>query len=233
MKVLGLIPARGGSKGVPGKNGKLLNGRPLLAYTIDVALKVEGLSKVVFSSEDPHLIDLAKQEGAVVPFMRPQELATDQATSLSVVQHALKQLQQNGETYDAVCLLQVTTPFRSVALVEQAIDKFIQSGYDSLISVQAVPHQYNPHWVFELSGEGTDSLQLATKDDQIISRRQELPPAYIRDGSIYLTKTEVLLEQDSFFGTNIGYVVSDSETFINIDTAADWTRAEEIARSNT
>ncbi len=226
MRVLGLIPARGGSKGVPNKNRKLLDGKPLLQYTIEAALGAKLLDQVVFSSEDELLIELALKMGAEVPFRRPKELATDTATSLSVVQHALRTLKDLGKEYDAVCLLQVTNPFRLSGFIDEAIRKYELAGTDSLVSVLNVPHEFNPHWVFEVSEQNT--LQIATGEKNIISRRQELPKAYIRDGSIYITKTDVLLDQDSLYGKSISYIESDTSRHVNIDTSTDWDKAEKM-----
>ena len=225
MKILGLIPARGGSKGIPNKNRKELGGKPLLQYTIEAALGATLLDAVVFSSEDTVLRDLAQNMGASVPFNRPEALATDAAGSLEVVQHALEELGNNGQNFDAVCLLQVTTPFRSSEDIDAAISKFKSEGSDSLISVQKVPHQFNPHWVFEASG---GKLKIATGEDHIIKRRQELPGAFIRDGAIYITKTEVLQKQNSFFGTTISHIELDAKRLVNIDTEEDWEKAELI-----
>ena len=159
-----------------------------------------------------------------VPFVRPAHLASDSAGSLEVVQHALKSLSQ---AYDAVCLLQVTTPFRTSEDIDNAITTFKEQNSDSLISVQQVPHHYNPHWVFEAEN---GNLKLATGEQDIIKRRQELPKAYIRDGAIYITKSEVLLQKHSFFGQSISYIELDANRHVNIDTMQDWERAEAIAK---
>ncbi|MEM7086962.1 MAG: acylneuraminate cytidylyltransferase family protein [Bacteroidota bacterium] len=225
MKILGLIPARGGSKGIPNKNRKELGGKPLLQYTIEAALGAKLLDAVVFSSEDTTLMNLAEQMGATVAFQRPQHLASDTAGSLEVVQHALETLAERGNHYDAVCLLQVTTPFRTSEDIDTAISTFKSGGADSLISVQKVPHQFNPHWVFEATN---DYLRIATGETEIIKRRQDLPDAFIRDGAIYLTKSEVIMKQNSFFGTTISHMQLDEERAVNIDTPEDWTKAEEI-----
>lgn len=228
MKILGLIPARGGSKEIPNKNKKLLNGKPLLQYTIEAAQAARTLDRVVFSSEDKTLNELAKKLGVEVPFIRPDYLAIDSAGSLEVVQHAIRSLSKLGEEYDAVCLLQVTTPFRTPKDIDRAIEKFTKENTDALISVQKVPYQYNPHWVFEITDNG--KLKIATGDTIIIKRRQELPEAYVRDGAIYITKTEILLNQQSFFGKSTSFIETNSKFFVNIDTPEDWTRAEEIAK---
>lgn len=225
MNILGLIPARGGSKGIPHKNRKELGGKPLLQYTIEAALGSKLLDAVVFSSEDTELMNLAEEKGATVAFKRPNHLASDTAGSLQVVQHALETLAEQGKHYDAVCLLQVTTPFRTSEDIDSAISKFTASGSDSLISVQKVPHQYNPHWVFEVNN---DNLKIATGEAEIVKRRQDLPDAFIRDGAIYITKSEVIIKQKSFFGATISHIELDPKRSVNIDTPEDWTKAEEI-----
>lgn len=228
MRVLGIIPARGGSKGIPNKNRRELNGKPLLLYTIEAALQSKKLDRVIFSSEDETLISLARSAGVDVPFVRPSHLAQDDSGSLEVVQHAVQFLKMQGNDYDAVCLLQVTNPFRTSSFIDRAISKFENSNTDSLISVLKVPHEYNPHWVFEASADG--KLQLATGEKEIIKRRQELPEAFIRDGSIYLTKTKVLFQKNSFYGEKIGFILSDVERHVNIDTEEDWQKAELLAQ---
>lgn len=227
MKVLGLIPARGGSKGIPRKNIKLLNGKPLLQYTSDIALQSKMLSKVILSSDDDEIIALGKKLGIEVPFKRPKLLANDKSPTLPVIQHTLHFLEEEyNEKYDAVCLLQVTTPFRTVDFLNLAIQKFINSNTDSLISVQKVPDHYNPHWVFLKNSNG--NLSIATGDKDIIARRQELPDTYHRDGSIYITKTNVLLNSNSLYGDSISFIESPKSTHVNIDTEEDWKKAELI-----
>ncbi|MDC7995704.1 acylneuraminate cytidylyltransferase family protein [Altibacter sp. HG106] len=225
MRILGLIPARAGSKGIPNKNKKLLGGKPLLQYTVEAALQTELLTDVVFSSEDESLRTLASSFGAQVLFERPEALATDSARSIDVVVHAVETLAALGKSYDAVCLLQVTTPFRTAKQIDEAVETFQSQQADSLISVTEVPHQYNPHWVFEECNKG--KLTLATGEETIITRRQELPKAYIRNGAIYITATSLLLSEKTFYGKDITYVLHESDQSINIDTIADWNEAEQ------
>lgn len=224
MKILAIIPARGGSKGVPGKNTKLLAGKPLLAYTTEIALQSKRLTEVVVSSEDEQIITTAKSLGVKVPFVRPTELAQDNTPTIDVIVHTLKWYESQYIYFDAVCLLQVTSPFRTVEFLEKAIEKFIESGCDSLVSVQKVPHEYNPNWAFVVNQAG--NLKIATGESEIIPRRQELPIAYHRDGSIYITKTEVLLKQNSLYGKSIAFIESSPEMYVNIDTMDDWEKAE-------
>lgn len=224
MKILGLITARGGSKGVPYKNIKLLNHKPLLAYTYEAAIQAELLSDIILSTEDTEIINVANYLGLEVPFLRPKKLATDTASSIDVVLHAINYMESIGKSYDAVCLLQPTSPFRKEGFIDDAIQKFINQDIDCLLSVLQVPHEYNPHWTF-LENE-TGNLKIATGEKEIIKRRQELPKAFFRDGSIYITKTAVLKEKHSFYGESIGYIESDAEYFCNIDTIKDWELAE-------
>jgi CMP-N,N'-diacetyllegionaminic acid synthase len=224
MKILGLITARGGSKGVPYKNIKLLNHKPLLAYTYEAARQAELLSDIILSTDDNDIINVANHLGLKVPFVRPQELATDTAKSIDVVLHAINYMESIGKSYDAVCLLQPTSPFRKIGFIDNAINMFLQKDVDCLLSVLQVPHEYNPHWTF-LENE-TGNLKIATGEKEIIKRRQELPRAFFRDGSIYITKTTVLKEKHSFYGESIGYIESDSRYFCNIDTLNDWEIAE-------
>ncbi|RKS45150.1 N-acylneuraminate cytidylyltransferase [Gillisia mitskevichiae] len=225
MKILGIIPARGGSKGLKRKNILPLGEKPLLQYTCESARNSKLLTKVILSSDDEEIIEVAKGLGLEVPFKRPDNLAQDTTTSLEVVKHALQYFKDKGESFDAVCLLQPTTPFRESELIDKAIQKFISDSPDSLVSVREVPHEYNPHWIFE---EKEGRLSIATGEKEIITRRQELPKAYFRDGAIYLTKTSMILNQNSLYGKNIGFIDTTDSPYVNIDTPSDWEKAESI-----
>ena len=228
MTILGIIPARGGSKGVPGKNIKLLAGKPLLQYTVEVAQASKQLSRLILSSDDAAIIEVANTLNLEVPFVRPQNLAQDASPTLPVIQHALQFFISKGICFDAVCLLQITSPFRTVDFLDKAISKFIESKADSLISVQEIPHEFNPHWAFV--EDENNYLKVATGEKNIIPRRQELPSSFFRDGSIYITKTEVLKGENSLFGSKISHIKSPKETYVNIDTMEDWHKAEEIIK---
>lgn len=229
MNILAIIPARGGSKGVPDKNIRLLQGKPLIAYTISAALQAQLLSKVIVSTDSENIAETAKNWGADVPFIRPDELAQDNTPTLPVLQHALHFFANQNEYYDAVCLLQPTSPFRPSGFIDDAIRTFKIKDTDALVSVLPVPDEYNPHWVFFPDHKGL--LTIATGEKQIIPRRQDLPKAYIRDGALYLTKTNVLLKKNSIYGDSLSYIVSDSNYYVNIDTLNDWNHAEVLAKS--
>lgn len=225
MRILGLIPARGGSKGVPKKNIKLLGNKPLLAYTIDAAKSSKLITKIVVSTDDEEIANAAAVYGYKPPFIRPEGLAQDASTSLEVVQHVIAFFESQHVFFDAVCLLQPTTPFREKGSIDLAIEKFITSKADCLISVLPIPTEYNPHWAFEEYDTGL--LKIATGEETIISRRQELPHAFHRDGAIYISKTDVI-KRGSFYGKSIAYIESNPEFYVNIDTMDDWQKAEQL-----
>lgn len=229
MNVLGIIPARGGSKTVPKKNIKKLGGKPLLQYTIEAANNSNLISRLILSSDDDEIISIANQFGIEVPFKRPLELAQDNSPTISVILHALSFFESQNIFFDAVCLLQVTSPFKTGNFIDAALKKFSESNCDSLLSVQRVPNHYNPHWTFEKNGQGY--LEIATLEKEIISRRQDLPVAYHRDGLIYITKTSTLKTQNSLYGEKIGFIESPFEGAINIDTNDDWLKAEAYLKS--
>ena len=231
MKLLGLIPARGGSKGIPDKNIKKLGGKELIRYSIELGLQCPEIDNVLVSTNDLIIADIARRAGAQVPFLRPPALATDQSPTIDTVIHALRFFEDQSQQFDAVCLLQPTSPFRILEDLETAIAHFIEMEADSLISVREVPHQFNPHWVFEPQGD-TGYLKIATGEKQIITRRQELPKAYHRDGAIYLTKSETILKRNSLFGERIAFHLSTTSPNINLDTLEDWVKAESWLKMN-
>ena len=230
MKILGLIPARGGSKGVPFKNQRILAGKPLISYTIEAAIACHKLDNVVVSTDSDIIATLSQKAGAEVPFLRPEALAKDNSPSIDVVLHALAFYENQGVFFDAFCLLQPTCPLRKASDITEAINKFSASEADSLISVRTVPHQYNPHWIFEPSAE-SEYLKISTGEEEIIPRRQALPKAFYRDGSIYITRTETLKTSKSLYGEKITWHESKSPFYVNIDTLSDWEKAEHLIKA--
>jgi len=223
---LGVIPARGGSKGIPRKNLALLGGRPLLAHAAEAAAQSKRLTRVILSTDDAEIAAVGRSFNVEAPFMRPAELAKDDTPMLPVLQHAVRTLEQQGDRYDAVCLLQPTSPLRTGEAVDDCIRMLEESGADAVVTVCEVPHHYNPHWVY--FGDPESGLRLSTGEAEPIGRRQALPPAYHREGSIYVTRRDVLIEQNSIYGSRLlGYVV-DQQQSVNIDAPADLARAEMI-----
>lgn len=224
-RVLGLIPARGGSKGVPGKNIRPLGGRPLIEWSIATALASRGLSAVVVSTDDPGIRAVADAAGAEVPFVRSAELASDTAPTLPVIVDALDQLSASHGDFDAVCLLQPTSPLRTSELIDRGIDRLFDGAADSVVSVLPIPFEHHPDWALVPGEDGF--VTWATGRAEPPPRRQALAPAFHREGSLYVTRTEVLRE-GSLFGTRILTVEVDGPT-VNIDTPEDWALAEQLA----
>jgi CMP-N,N'-diacetyllegionaminic acid synthase len=228
LMVLGLIPARGGSKGIPGKNIKLLAGKPLLTYTAEAALAAKGLAKIVLSTDDPKIAEVGRRARLEVPFLRPADLARDETPTLPVVKHALQWFEERGEHFDAVCLLQPTSPFRSPATITACIELLQKSGADTVMTILPVPDDYNPHWVYLWDEAGF--LRLSTGESEPIPRRQALPPAFHREGSVYVVRSQVVLEQNSLYGKRtVGFLV-DTTASVNLDSSADWERAEAMLK---
>lgn len=224
LKILGLIPARAGSRGVPGKHMKLLGGKPLIEYTFQSALQARLLSKITLSTDSDEIINFAKTiSGIGIPFKRPANLAEDNTPTISVINHTLQHYRSLGQLFDFVCLLQPTTPFRSEDLIDRAIKYLLESGAESVVTVRKVPDNYHPNWLFSMDKNG--KLQNTSSDETITSRRQDLPPAYHRDGQIYIATTE-LIEKGFLIGNNTHGFINGDGPGINIDTLADWEMAE-------
>lgn len=224
MRVLGLVPARGGSRGIPRKNARSLSGRPLLDYTAQAAFGARGLARVILSTEDPEIAEVGRRCGLEVPFLRPVELAADDTPTLPVVQHAMREVERAGDRFDAVCLLQPTHPLRRSEDIDACVAILARDGADAVITVFPVPPQYNPHWTYSRCESGC--LHLVTGEWSPIARRQDLPEAFCREGSVYVTRRDVVLEQNSLYGKLlIGYPL-DASRCLNLDTTEDWERAE-------
>jgi CMP-N,N'-diacetyllegionaminic acid synthase len=226
MRVLGLVPARGGSKGVARKNIRMLCGKPLLGYTAESALAARRLARVVLTTEDEEIAELGRRCGLEVPFVRPAALALDETPMMPVVHHALKVLSESGDTFDAVCLLQPTNPFRRAEDIDGAIELLETTGADSVISFVDVGEKH-PARMKYISAEGrvVDPPFAEAFEGQ---RRQDLPKVYLREGSIYVTRTGVLVQDGSFKGRDCrGWLVPE-ERACNIDTPFDLFIAEQI-----
>jgi CMP-N,N'-diacetyllegionaminic acid synthase len=222
LRILGIIPARGGSKGLPGKNIKLLNGTPLIAYTIKEALN-SNLDEFIVSTDSEEIAEVARNYGGKVPFLRPAEIATDNASSLDVVLHALDFMKEHeNKEYDAIMLLQPTTPYRDSADINQAINLLISSDADSVISVTDVGGTHPARMKFIVDGNLIDPPFVEAFEGQ---NRQELPPMYIRNGGIYLTKVDTI-RKGSFKGNISKALVMPEKKSVNIDNIDDFEFAE-------
>lgn len=229
MKILGIIPARGGSKGVPRKNIRKLAGRPLIEYTLDACRAAVSLTKFTISTEDDEIAKISLANGAHVT-NRPAELARDDTPSLPVIQHAVTAYEKEfGLKFDAICLLQPTTPLRRGEDIDNAVKQFLETKTDSLVSVCQIPDKFHPNWAYLRNEEGR--LVRAISSKELEPRRQGLSPSYFRDGSIYLVRRNVLLNGNSLYGDSISPFINNSQFALNIDTPEDWALAEQLFSS--
>jgi N-acylneuraminate cytidylyltransferase/CMP-N,N'-diacetyllegionaminic acid synthase len=221
MKILAIIPARGGSKRLPGKNVKILGGRPLIAWTLQAALDSKVILETLVSTDDPAIAEVAERYGGVVPGLRPAHLATDTASSVDVVLHVLNDFETQHGAVDGVMLLQPTSPFRTAESIRQAVELFQQAPFRPVVSV--CPASVHPAWCFRLEDEGMEPFM---GWEPLLKRSQDLEPAFTLNGSIYLIAPQVLREQRRFLcsGT-IPLVVPDGAESLDIDTEEDWNAA--------
>ena len=228
MKVLGIITARGGSKGVPGKNLNLLGGKPLLAYTVEAAVDT-AVDRLILSTDDPKIADAGRALGCDVPFMRPPELARDETPHLPVIQHAVRWLQeQQGYLADVVVTLQPTSPLRSAIDISGALRMLELSGADSVVSVTEVSPHAHPMRMLRLDARGEATL-FVTGDPvrKRINRRQDMPPAFVMNGAVYACRTHVLFANDpSLYGNRVVAYPMPADRSISIDSFEDWAEAE-------
>jgi CMP-N,N'-diacetyllegionaminic acid synthase len=221
MRILYLIPAREGSKGLPGKNIKILGNKPLIVHTIDFALKnIKGEDELCISTNDDKVLEIAADLGIHVPFKRPEELASDTANSYDVVMHAIKQYENNNKYFDLVLLLQPTSPLRSQCDFDNLIKSYSDS-IDMVVSVKKIKD--SPYFtLFEEDRFGF--LEKSKKG--IFQRRQDCPPVYAFNGSMYLIRVNSLKRMFISDFKKIKKMIMPEERSVDIDTMADWILTE-------
>jgi CMP-N,N'-diacetyllegionaminic acid synthase len=228
-RILGLIPARGGSKSIPRKNIAPLAGKPLLAYSAAAAHGAASLAHTVLSTDDAEIAEIGRGLGLDVPFLRPADLADDAAPMLPVMRHALDWFAAQGRTFDAVALLQPTSPLRQSRHIDEALALLVQDdAADSVVSIVEVPHQFNPVSVMRLeAGRLTPFLP-----GPPILRRQDKPLVFARNGPAILAVRSAALRRGVLYNeTTLGYVMS-AETSLDIDDPSDFWLAEQILRKS-
>jgi len=216
-KILALITARGGSKGIPRKNIKLLGGKPLLCWTIDAALQSKTIDRLILSSEDEEIVKIARNAGCEVPFIRPEYLAGDKTSSMDVIMHALGKVE---DVFDYLLLLQPTSPFRSSKDIDGIVTSCLEQNAEMMISVAKL--KKHPMFMYQLNGIFLKSFSEAKEQ----LRRQDMPTAYEHNGSLYLAQIEFLKRVQS-------YTVPEARAFemygaanVDIDDPMDWQYAE-------
>ena len=222
-KILAIIPARGGSKGFPSKNIYPLNGKPLITYTIDASLRSKMVAKTVVSSDDDEILKIAESSGAAI-IKRPAELALDTSSSEEAVKHAIEFLKENGEHYDAVVLLQPTSPLRTAEDIDKAIELMIIKNASAVISVVNIGKK-----PFKSYYQNKEGFLLGVHNDQTPNmRRQDLPDAFLANGAIYAVYTETFLKTNSFLPADTIPYIMPEEKSIDIDRLEDVRMIENI-----
>jgi len=226
VNVVGIIPARSGSRRLPDKNIAKLGGRPLIYYTIREALRAKTLDRVVVSTDSPRYAEIARRYGAEVPFLRPPKISGDVDTVL-VLKHAVGHLERGGYPVDVVVTLQPTSPFRKAEDIDNCVNKLLETGADSVVSVREIKEP--PAWMFRLEGdrmvpflEGTDTAGLG---GMIF---QDLPRLVIPNGAVYATRRDVVVREGRIYGRDCRAYVMPPERSIDIETKEDLILAEAI-----
>jgi N-acylneuraminate cytidylyltransferase/CMP-N,N'-diacetyllegionaminic acid synthase len=222
VKFLGIIPARGGSKGIPQKCITQLKNKPLIAYTIEEAKKSNYLDKLIVSTDDKNIADISKKYGAEIPFIRPERLAKDDTPSLPVIQHALEFFKKKGYLPEYVVILQPTSPLRRTSHIDSAIKKIIDTQADMVVSLCKVTQ--HPFWMRRL--EKYDKVVPFIETRKVYYRRQDLPELYRLNGAITIAKSKVIMEEKKKVDIR-GYIMDELYS-VDIDTYLDLLIAEKF-----
>lgn len=222
-RVLAIVPARGGSKGVPGKNVRKLAGRTLLDYTALAARDSGVIDRIVLSTDSEEIADAGKRAGLEVPFMRPSSLAQDDTPMLPVIQHAVETLDADGWMMDVVVLLQPTSPLRRASHVRDAVKMLRDSRADSVVTVIELPRHLSPDYVMRIE-DGV--LRPFLAEGANVTRRQDARPAYSRDGTVYACWRTTLEKWGNIYGERCQPLILDAADSLSIDSPADWAEAE-------
>ncbi len=226
-KILALIPARGGSKGIPQKNIKILNGKPLIAWTIETALQSKYIDHIVVSTDNEKIATISKQFKASVPFLRPKELAQDDSKSIDAILHCINWLKGNNEEYDILILLQPTSPLRISTDIDKSIEILFEKKADSIVSVCKTEH--NPLWSNTLPSDRRMNEFL--KKDLINTNRQRLPEFYRLNGAVYAAWIYYVVNNLSFFGENTFAYIMPAERSVDVDSYIDFEFCEFFMKS--
>ena len=226
--LLALIPARGGSKGIPKKNIKILGGKPLLAHSIEFARNIPDIERIIVSTDNEEIAEIAIKYGAEVPFLRPAELADDAAPMYQTVKHTLEFLKEQGFDYEYLALLQPTSPFRLRSDFKIALNQILNDkDIDSVVSLDRLPNHLSPDFLMQIA-DGMIKPFMGTKVP--VSRRQDVTPAFIRNGQFYLSKVSSISEEKSIYGNRSVPLITSHEA-VNLDTMEDWKVAVKLMKS--
>lgn len=221
-KILAIIPARGGSKGVPGKNIRMVNGKPLIAYSIEQASLSLYIDRAIVSTDDSEIISVARAWGGDVPFVRPASLAKDDSESITTVEHALMEI----PGYDLVVLLQPTSPLRRTSDIDECIKSCVDSNSPACVSLSETPQ--SPYWMFTL--DDNKNLVPVIKADSLPLRRQDLPSVYAINGAVYVARTDWIMTTKAFITDQTSGYLMPVNRSLDIDTEEDFELLDLILR---
>ena len=223
--LLGIIPARSGSKGIPNKNIRYLGGNPLLQYTIDVAKKSKIFKDIILTTDSEKIKSIGKELGLNHIFIRPSKLAEDKTPMLPVIKHAINEFKKDNYYPRYICILQPTSPFRRLEDLIKGYNTLINNGCDSVVSVAQVPDHYSPDFLMKIED---NILKNFLEGGSNVTRRQDATKAYARNGDFYFVKTDLVVNSDSIYGKVCVPSIIENQESVNLDTMDDWYKAEKI-----
>lgn len=229
MKILGIIPARGGSKGIPGKNIRMLGGRPLIYYAAHAARESGLVDRLLLTTDSDKIAEVGKTLGIEVPFIRPSHLAQDDTPMFPVIEHALQFVENEGWAPDIILLLQPTAPLRSPEHIRAAVNILTETKCDAVASVVDVPQHYAPDFVLKLE----DGKLKPFLEGGIKTRRQDVRPAYSRDGTIYAFWRDVFINKQNIYGDDCRPLLIPRDESCNLDTIEDWREVEQMVKDRS
>lgn len=222
-KILGIIPARGGSKGIPGKNIRMLGGKPLIHYAVRAARESKLVDRIILTTDSSEIAEVGRSLDVEVPFLRPAHLAQDDTPMFPVIDHAVHFVEEQGWQPDIILLLQPTAPLRQPEHIQAAVKLLTESKCDSVVSVVEVPQHYAPDFVLKLE-EG--KLKPFLEGGEKVTRRQDTRSAFSRDGTIYAFWRDVFIYKRSIYGDNCRPLIIPADMSCNLDTMEDWGEVE-------
>ncbi len=227
-KILAVVPARGGSKGVPKKNIRPLAGKPLIAHTAELIQQIDWIDRAIVSTDSEEIAAIAEAAGLAAPFRRPDALGGDIIGDIDVLEHALQAIEEiDGTQYDIILMLQPTSPCRTESHIFQCLEKLVDEQRDAVWTVSPVDCKFHPLKQLQPTADG--GMKLWDEAGKKIIARQQLGESFIRNGAVYAFTRDCLLEQRSIYGKSMGYVLIE-EPLANIDTLADFEKAEALLK---
>lgn len=229
-KMLGIIPARGGSKGIPGKNIRMLGGKPLIYYAARAARESGLVDRLILTTDSAEIADVGKSLGIEMPFIRPANLAQDDTPMFPVIDHVVQFVESQGWQPDIILLLQPTAPLRQPEHIQAAVKILTETKCDAVASVVEVPQHYAPDFVLKLEG---GKLKPFLEGGEKVTRRQDTRAAYSRDGTIYAFWRDVFIHKRSIYGDDCRPLVIPRDMSCNLDTMEDWGEVEQKIKDQT